>query len=62
MLLSIVQLFHATFCYHLKRIEKPYGHQAIKEEITAICSDLGVKAKLKGLPPEIHRRQALSVA
>ena len=68
-LLEIAQLPRATFYYHLKKRNHPDKYEAVKAEITAIYHEnkgrygyRRIKAKLKGLPPAIHRQQTLSAA
>ena len=68
-LLEIAQLPRATFYYHLKKLNLPDKYEAVKAEITAIYHEnkgrygyRRIKAKLKGLPPAIHRQQTLSAA
>ena len=55
-LLSIAQLPRATFYYHLKQKKQELV------EYLDYYNNRRIKAKLKGLPPAIHRQQALSAA
>ena len=60
MLLEIAQLPRATFYYHNKRQDQEDKRELI--EYIDYYNNRRIKARLKGLPPALHRQQALSAA
>jgi len=61
MLLEIAQLSRSTFYHHNKQQTKEDKYAQAKMEI-ASYNNRRIKARLKGLPPILHRQQALSAA